>query len=135
MVQDVELGVEWLEEAEEQGNADEQATLGRHYHETEDYVKSVLYWEKAAAQGHSAAQFGLGVCYGNGLGVERNPETSLDFILKAAEGGDETALQARAPAMQALFRHAISLTASSRLMRKLADLGHGPAEDMLRNGK
>jgi hypothetical protein len=67
--------------------------------------------------------------------VERNPETSLDFILKAAEGGDETALQARAPAMQALFRHAISLTASSRLMRKLADLGHGPAEDMLRNGK
>ena len=135
VVQDVEMGLKWLEKAAEQGEARALNLLGRHYYVTEEYVKSVLYWEKAAAQGHSAAQFGLGVCYGNGLGVERNPETSLDFILKAAEGGDETALQARAPAMQALFRHAISLTASSRLMRKLADLGHGPAEDMLRNGK
>jgi TPR repeat protein len=135
VVQHVEMCLKWLEKAAEQGEARALNLLGRHYYVTEEYVKSVLYWEKAAAQGHSAAQFGLGVCYGNGLGVERNPETSLDFILKAAEGGDETALQARAPAMQALFRHAISLTASSRLMRKLADLGHGPAEDMLRNGK
>jgi hypothetical protein len=99
----------------------------------------VSHWEKAAEQGKTTAQLGLGLCYANGLGVEINIETSLDFILKAAEGGDEHALQTRAQAMQALFQHAVSMTDASianrpeslRLMRKLADLGHGPAEDML----
>ena len=137
MVQDVELGLKWLENTAEQGDVNAQAYIGSHYFETEEYEKSVPYLEKAAEQGQPNAQLGLGICYGHGRGVERNPETSLDFFLDAAEGGDETALQARAPAM--LFQHTISLTDESianrpeslRLMRKLADLGHGPAEDML----
>jgi TPR repeat protein len=137
VVQDVELGLKWLEKTAEQGDVNAQAYIGSHYFETEEYEKSVPYLEKAAAQGQPNAQLGLGICYHDGFGVERNPETSLDFFLDAAEGGDETALQARAPAM--LFQHTISLTdelianrpESLRLMRKLADLGHGPAEHML----
>ena len=139
VVQDVEMGLKWLEKAAEQGEAEAQNVLGLHYLQTEKYEKSVLHWEKAAEQGNTTAQLGLGLCYANGLGVEINIETSLDFILKAAEGGDEHALQTRAQAMQALFQHAVSMTDASianrpeslRLMRKLADLGHGPAEDML----
>ena len=138
VVQDVELGVEWLEEAEEQGNADAQATLGRHYHETEDYEKSISYWEKAAEQGHPGAQFGLGVCYSNGFGVEQNVETSLDFLLEAAEGGDEQVCKA----LGALCQHAISKVKEDetstadkpemaeffRVMHKLADLDYRDAE-------
>jgi TPR repeat protein len=139
VVQDVEMGLKWLEKAAEQGEAEAQNVLGLHYLQTEKYEKSVSHWEKAAEQGKTTAQLGLGLCYANGLGVEINIETSLDFILKAAEGGDEHALQTRAQAMQALFQHAVSMTDASianrpeslRLMRKLADLGHGPAEDML----
>ncbi len=138
-VEDVKLGVKWWGKGAEQGDRDAQAFLGKHYLETGEYEKSVPYLEKAAAQGHPDAQFGLGVCYGHGFGVEENLETSLDSVLKAAEGGDEHALQTRAQAMQALFQHAVSLTdalianrpESLRQIQKLADLGHGPAEHML----
>ena len=107
VVHDVEIGLKWLEKVAEQGNAVAQAYLGSHYFLTQEYEKSVPYLEKAAEQGQPNAQLGLGICYGHGFGVERNPETSLDFFLEAAEGGDETALQARAPAMQAQASSAI----------------------------
>jgi TPR repeat protein len=139
VVQDVELGLKWLEKSAEQGDVDAQAYIGSHYYETEEYEKSLLYWEKSAAQGCTNAQLGLGIYYRDGLGVERNPETSLDFFLEAVEGGSELALQFRETAMQALFQHAVSLTdalianrpESLRQIQKLADLGHGPAEHML----
>ena len=93
VVQDVELGLKWLEKTAEQGDVNAQAYIGSHYFETEEYEKSVSHWEKTAAQGHTAAQHGLGLCYEYGLGVEQNYETSLDFIIKATESGIEIALQ------------------------------------------
>ena len=140
LVQDVETGLKWLQEAAEQGEAEAQNVLGRHYLQTEKYERSLPYLEKAAAQGHPDAQFGLGVCYGHGFGVEENLETSLDFVLKAAEGGDEGGLQARESAMRKLVEHAVSLVNDGnesnrpeflRLIRKLADLGNGIAEFLL----
>ena len=140
VVQDVEMGLKWLEKAAEQGEAEAQNVLGLHYLQTEKYEKSLPYLEKAAAQGHPDAQFGLGVCYGHGFGVEENLETSLDFVLKAAEGGDEGGLQARESAMRKLVEHAVSLVNDGnesnrpeflRLIRKLADLGNGIAEFLL----
>jgi|TARA_B110000977_G_scaffold29851_1_gene38922 TPR repeat protein len=59
-----------LEKSAEQGDANAQTRLGRHYADTEEYEKSVSYWEKAAEQGFPGALFGLGVCYSNGFGVK-----------------------------------------------------------------
>ena len=93
IVQDVELGLKWLEKSAEQGDVNALHVLGLHYVQTQEYEKSVSHWEKTAAQGHTAAQHGLGLCYEYGLGVEQNYETYLDFIIKAAESGIEIALQ------------------------------------------
>ena len=69
VVQDVETGLELLEKAADQGNADALDVLGRHYYETEEYENRVSHWEKAAAQGQPNAQVGLGICYHDGRGV------------------------------------------------------------------
>jgi len=46
---------------------------------------------KAANQGHSVAQFNLGMMYGQGQGVVRDQMTALMWLRKAAELGHATA--------------------------------------------
>ncbi len=46
------------------------------------------WYQKAADQGHTLAQFNLGVMYWRGQGVGRDRERSKFWITKAAEGGD-----------------------------------------------
>ncbi len=70
IVQDVELGLKWLEKSAEQGDVNALHVLGLHYVQTQEYEKSVSYWEKAAEQGFPGALFGLGVCYSNGFCVK-----------------------------------------------------------------
>ena len=52
------------------------------------YYKKVLHWyTKAAEQGHSAAQFDLGMLYYTGSGVAVDDTQALDWITKSAKGG------------------------------------------------
>lgn len=43
---------------------------------------------KLANQGVPMAQYDLGVCYNNGLGVEQNPQTAAQWFFKAAQQAD-----------------------------------------------
>ena len=43
--------------------------------------------KKAAEQGYAKAQFGLGICYDFGKGVEKNPTEAVKWYRKAAEQG------------------------------------------------
>ncbi len=52
-----------------------------------DYLKAVEYYEKAANQGHGAAQFDLGLMYWQGRGVPRDEAATLLWLRKAAEQG------------------------------------------------
>ena len=46
------------------------------------------YWyEKAAKQGHAAAQFNLGECYENGYGVPQDVSKAKYWMEKAAKQG------------------------------------------------
>lgn len=54
---------------------------------SQDYVKAVKWYLRAAEQGHTPAQFNLGVCYGNGFGVTRNYVEAAKWYYKAAEQG------------------------------------------------
>ena len=45
------------------------------------------WYRKAAAQGHAAAQYNLGVMYGNGWGVPQDYEEAMRWYLKAADQG------------------------------------------------
>lgn len=58
-----------------------------YYFSETDFERAVAYYRKAAEAGDAAAMNSLGVCYGFGRGVERNPRTSLDWYRRAAERG------------------------------------------------
>lgn len=46
------------------------------------------FYHKLAEQGNSEAQHNLGVCYGKGLGVEKNPTEAVKWWIKSAEQGN-----------------------------------------------
>ena len=62
--------------------------------ENGDYDKAVKWFREAAENGHPGAQYYLGRCYEEGLGVGRNTTTGNDWYKRAAEGGEERAIKA-----------------------------------------
>jgi len=52
-------------------------------------VAEAAYWyEKAALQGHTRAQWLLGASYAQGIGVDRDAEKAEYWLLKSAQSGD-----------------------------------------------
>lgn len=80
---------------EEKRNADELAKLGTRYlngtcPEMRDYITAFdifAIYAKAAAAGSVEGQYGLGVCYASGCGVEQNTLRAIEWYTKAAEAG------------------------------------------------
>ena len=56
-----------------------------------DYQKAAYIWKKAANQGLAEAQFGLGIMYETGNGVEKSNAEALNWYNKAAEQGNTEA--------------------------------------------
>ena len=50
-------------------------------------AEAVKWWRKAADQGHTHAQFCLGVCYYDGEGVQQNYAEAVKWLRKAADQG------------------------------------------------
>lgn len=73
------------------GDAEAQANLGHWYLDDEDYEMAVKWLRKAAEQEHADAQFNLGRCYQNGLGVPQDYNEAVKWYQKAAEQGDASA--------------------------------------------
>ena len=67
----------------------------------QSYERAAEYYEVAARQGLSDAQFNLGSLYCNGQGVEESNETAREWWMKAAEQGNELAIKS----LQELDRH------------------------------
>lgn len=80
---------------EERRNAEELAKLGTRYlngtcPEMRDYITAFdifAIYAKAAAAGSAEGQYGLGVCYASGYGVEQNTLRAIEWYTKAAEAG------------------------------------------------
>jgi TPR repeat protein len=56
---------------------------GFKYYQTEDYPQALTYLKKAAEKNHSEALQILGIMYGYGLGVQRNYEMVIRFLMDA----------------------------------------------------
>ena len=88
----------------ELGVAEAQYTLGLAYFSNtdfysesptnfiKDYSQAVKWYSKSAEQGHIEAQVQLGICYANGLGVDKNKDKAYYWWKKAAEQGHESAI-------------------------------------------
>ena len=53
-----------------------------------DDQKAVKWYQKAAEQGHTDAQYNLALCYKNGIGVEKDEQKAVEWYQKAAEQRD-----------------------------------------------
>ena len=60
-------------------------------YDKKDYEEAVKWYRKAAEQGHAAAQYNLGVCYRNGIGISTDESEAVKWYRKAAEQGHAAA--------------------------------------------
>ena len=91
-VEDRTAGRQCLREVAEAGFADAQYELGDIYsssfeHEETNRIYAVLWYRKAAEQGHARACLRLGMIYQNDSGVEQNIEEAISWYRKAFEHG------------------------------------------------
>src|SRR6185312_3274558 len=63
--------------------------------ETSDYPKALYWFRKAAAQNQPVAEYQLGRCYENGLGVAKDLNQAVVWYRKSAEQEGEGGLFAR----------------------------------------
>ena len=59
--------------------------------EAGEYARALSLWEPLAHAGVARAQNNIGVCFSNGLGVERDPILAVKWLSLAAAGGDPLA--------------------------------------------
>lgn len=67
--------------------------------ESKDIDAALMWWRKAAEQGHAVAQYNLGTVFYNGIDVARDYEQAARWFSKAAAQGDADA-QARLNTMR-----------------------------------
>jgi TPR repeat protein len=67
-----------------------------------DLDKARELYQKAANQGNVQAQYNLGVCYENGLGVEPDLPKAAKYYQEAADQGSQDAQDAIANLKQAV---------------------------------
>ena len=78
------------------GDVGEQYRLGCRYFESNEensknYTKAVKLFRKAAEKGHADAQYHLGLCYDQGIGVPKDKSEAEYWYRKAAKGGNSKA--------------------------------------------
>lgn len=83
----------WLKSAEA-GYAPAQVWLGDILDKAEEDEDAVKWYRKAAEQGDSGGEFGLGVMYAKGEGVKQDVPEAFRYIFKAAEKAYPPAMQA-----------------------------------------
>ena len=86
--------------------------------------KGIKYISKAADSGNAVAQYLIGVCYDNGIGVEVDIELAIDWYRKAAEQG----------VVEAQYDYGIACTVKNNMaeafncLNKAAERGYAKAQ-------
>ncbi len=95
VMQDVARGVDHLEEADADGQADERTLflLGRAYQRgwdvrSPDPERSLRYFQRAADMGSAESAWQVAMAHLRGAGVPGNDALAYDWFVRAGEGGD-----------------------------------------------
>ena len=87
-------GIKWLRRAADKGYSSSLTRLAQELisgeHLSQDYAEAVALLKIASSRYDRATQL-LAYCYGQGLGVEENPEKSCELYLDAAKAGNSIA--------------------------------------------
>jgi len=91
--------------------------------------KKAFYWfEKAAEGGFDFAQYNVGCCFDNAIGVEKNEAKAFYWFLRAAEQNFESAQYWTAYFLENGRGCAKDITQSLRWYEKAAEKGHKDAQ-------
>lgn len=66
---------------------------GMGYYREGNYEQAMACWEDAAAEGNAGAMYNIGTLYYSGEGVKQDYQAALDWFLRGAEGGSESAMR------------------------------------------
>eukprot|EP01088_Endostelium_zonatum_P022223 TRINITY_DN934_c0_g1_i1.p1 TRINITY_DN934_c0_g1~~TRINITY_DN934_c0_g1_i1.p1 ORF type:complete len:145 (+),score=49.46 TRINITY_DN934_c0_g1_i1:135-569(+) len=85
--QDDVLAFEWNIKAAEQDYVPAQVNVGSYYYWGGVFDEAVHWWNRAAQEGDAEAQFKMGECYEQGVGVKQDEGLARRWWLMAAEQG------------------------------------------------
>ena len=83
----------WLEKAVNNDEPEALFQLGVYYSEGNDLAKSIKYYQRAAELNHADAALELSYIYDEGATVEQDEDKALFFLRKAAELGNQEAIE------------------------------------------
>lgn len=92
-----------LQKLADMGVTTAQTQLGINCYRSKEFSKAVVWFLKAAQDGHGKAQFYLAACYDNGLGIEQNLGEAMKWYKLAAQQG-ETEAQTRLEYLEGYFK-------------------------------
>lgn len=127
-IKDETLAAKWYEKASRAGNPVAQFNYGTFCWTgrggiPEDRVQAVFWWEKAANGGIPNAKTNLGVCYRDGIAVEKNLNKARNLFIEAAA---ENHLQAQYQ-LGLLFESEGNRERALYWLEKAASAGHEKA--------
>lgn len=85
-----------------------------------DYTKAFEWFEKAAEQGHSRAQYKMGWCYANGDGVVKDLNEAEMWYRRAADQGHSDArrmITPRVPDIDKIEKYANNLDSGYKVLK------------------
>ncbi len=89
---DLEFATQWLQEAADAGEAEAMLLFGVLYMLEGKAETAVQWWRQGAGLNDSMSMFGLGNCYNEGNGVEKNEAIAVEWFRKSAEMGNADAM-------------------------------------------
>ncbi|MEQ2295300.1 hypothetical protein AMECASPLE_012655 [Ameca splendens] len=92
-MEELNTAIRFLEKAASDGLTKAQMCLASFYSQdpVKNGCKSVQYLKMAAENGDNSALFLLGHCYENGVGVQQNLKTAIEFYKRAEQAGNKQA--------------------------------------------
>lgn len=119
---------ELLEKAES-GDLNAQLALAEYCKNVQkDYASAFHWWHQAAESGHGMAQYQVGLCRLNGIGVAKNAEEAVAWFRKAVEQGDAQAQYQ----LGLCYADGIGVTkdpfTAMSWFHRAAEQGHAPAQ-------
>lgn len=124
----------WLEKAAAQTHAEASVLLARIYLSApagspdRDLARAAQLFKSAAARGNGEAQYYLGLLYGNGTGVDADPQEAFTWLLAAAENGHVAGQFELSRAYARGVGVAENAAAALRWMEAAATEGHAEAQ-------
>jgi TPR repeat protein len=97
----------------------------------QSYAKALRWWQKAADQGHTEAQYNLGGMYVNGRGVTQSDMAAVHWFRKAADTGLAEAQHSLGSMYMKGQGVTQSVVEAARWSRKAADQGHPAGQWLL----